>query len=150
MLKLRELRKRTGITMKDLGEAIGLAESTISHYETGKRQPDYETLLKFGEFFGVSKEQLRRLNVAYFAGNMPDDEYTAMAAKLKEDIAKALESEYEAEKAPDIGKLRAFLDTDFEAIYRTLEKEDQRRLWRSIIKEIRVEDNRVVGVTFNV
>ncbi len=58
MLKLRELRKRTGITMKDLGEAIGLAESTISHYETGKRQPDYETLLKFGEFFGVSVDYL--------------------------------------------------------------------------------------------
>ena len=44
--------------MKDLGEAIGLAESTISHYETGKRQPDYETLLKFGEFFGVSVDYL--------------------------------------------------------------------------------------------
>ena len=29
MLKLRELRKRTGITMKDLGEAVGLAESTM-------------------------------------------------------------------------------------------------------------------------
>lgn len=58
MLKLRELRKRTGITMKDLGEAIGLAESTISHYETGKRQPDYETLLKLGEFFGVSVDYL--------------------------------------------------------------------------------------------
>ena len=58
MLKLRELRKRTGITMKDLGEAVGLAESTISHYETGKRQPDYETLLKLGEFFGVSVDYL--------------------------------------------------------------------------------------------
>lgn len=58
MLKLRELRKRTGITMKDLGEAVGLAESTISHYETGKRQPDYETLLKFSEFFGVSVDYL--------------------------------------------------------------------------------------------
>lgn len=44
--------------MKDLGEAIGLAESTISHYETGKRQPDYETLLKLGEFFGVSVDYL--------------------------------------------------------------------------------------------
>lgn len=44
--------------MKDLGEAVGLAESTISHYETGKRQPDYETLLKLGEFFGVSVDYL--------------------------------------------------------------------------------------------
>lgn len=58
MLKLRELRKKCGITMKELGLEIGVAESTISQYETGKRQPDYETLLKLGEFFGVSVDYL--------------------------------------------------------------------------------------------
>ena len=58
MLKLRELRKKCGITMKELGAEIGVAESTISQYETGKRQPDYETLLKLGEFFGVSVDYL--------------------------------------------------------------------------------------------
>ena len=125
-----------------------MIEEYISETEVGASSKKKKRIIKFD--VAKAKEQLRRLNVAYFAGNMPDDEYTAMAAKLKEDIAKALESEYEAEKAPDIGKLRAFLDTDFEAIYRTLEKNDQRRLWRSIIKEIRVEDNHVVGVTFNV
>ena len=125
-----------------------MIEEYISETEVGASSKKKKRIIKFD--VAKAKEQLRRLNVAYFAGNMPDDEYTAMAAKLKEDIAKALESEYEAEKAPDIGKLRAFLDTDFEAIYRTLEKDDQRRLWRSIIKEIRVEDNHVVGVTFNV
>ena len=46
MIRIRELRKKCGITMKELGEKIGVAESTISQYETGKRQPDYETLLK--------------------------------------------------------------------------------------------------------
>lgn len=58
MLKLRELRKKCGLTMKELGAEIGVAESTISQYETGKRQPDYETLLKLGEFFGVSVDYL--------------------------------------------------------------------------------------------
>lgn len=58
MLKLRELRKRCGITMKELGAEIGVAESTISQYETGKRQPDYETLLRIGEYFGVSVDYL--------------------------------------------------------------------------------------------
>ena len=96
-----------------------------------------------------AKEQLRRLNVAYFAGNIADDEYTSMATKLKEDIAKAMEAHDQEGKAPDVGKLRSFLDTDFEAIYNTLEQEDQRRLWRSIIKEIHVENNQVTGVTFN-
>lgn len=58
MLKLRELRKRCGITMKELGNEIGVAESTVSQYETGKRQPDYETLLKLSEYFGVSVDCL--------------------------------------------------------------------------------------------
>ena len=54
MIRIRELRKKCGITMKELGEKIGVAESTVSQYETGKRQPDYETLLKLGEYFGVT------------------------------------------------------------------------------------------------
>lgn len=58
MIRIRELRKKCGITMKELGEKIGVAESTISQYETGKRQPDYETLLKLGEYFGVTVDFL--------------------------------------------------------------------------------------------
>lgn len=58
MLKLRELRKKSDLTMKELGAEIGVAESTISQYETGKRQPDYETLLKLGEFFGVTVDYI--------------------------------------------------------------------------------------------
>ena len=52
--RIRELRKQRGITMKQLGEVVDLAESTISQYETGKRQPDNETLLKISEYFGVT------------------------------------------------------------------------------------------------
>ena len=52
--RIRELRKKRNITMKQLGEVIDLAESTISQYETGKRQPDNETLLKLSEFFDVT------------------------------------------------------------------------------------------------
>ena len=52
--RIRELRKAKGLTMKQLGEELGLAESTISHYETGRRQLDNETLLRLGEFFDVS------------------------------------------------------------------------------------------------
>ena len=49
MLKLRELRKQKSLSMKELGAILGLAESTISLYENGKRKnygyvicnPDY-------------------------------------------------------------------------------------------------------------
>lgn len=54
MNRIREIRKARGLTMKELGAAIGLAESTISQYETGKRQPDNETLLSLAEQLGVT------------------------------------------------------------------------------------------------
>ena len=54
MLKLRELRKEKNITMKKIGEIIGVSESAVSQYENGKRQPDHETLTKLADFFEVS------------------------------------------------------------------------------------------------
>lgn len=57
-LRIREIRKKCGLTMKELGERVGVGESTISQYETGKRQPDYEVLLRIADYFGVSVDYL--------------------------------------------------------------------------------------------
>ena len=56
--RIRELRKENKMTMKQLGEIIGVAESTISQYETGKREPDNEMLLRLAEHFGVTVDFL--------------------------------------------------------------------------------------------
>ncbi|HOV69028.1 MAG TPA: XRE family transcriptional regulator [Clostridia bacterium] len=58
MERLRELRKNMGISMKKLGEIIGVAESTISLYETGKREPDNETLIRLANYFDVTVDYL--------------------------------------------------------------------------------------------
>ena len=72
--------------MKELGEIIGVAESTISQYETGKREPDFETLLKLGEFFNVSVDYLLR-------GDNPQNNKTpALTKKDERDIAKRLDA----------------------------------------------------------
>lgn len=52
--RIRELRKRNNMTLRELGEKIGAAESTVSHYEKGTRQPDNETLFKMAELFDES------------------------------------------------------------------------------------------------
>lgn len=58
MIKLREIRKENGISLKKMGEIIGVAESTMSLYENGKRQPDYDTLSKIADYFGVTTDYL--------------------------------------------------------------------------------------------
>lgn len=44
--------------MKQLGARMGLAESTISQYENDKREPDYDTLLRLCDYFGVTADYL--------------------------------------------------------------------------------------------
>lgn len=58
MENLRKTRKERNLTMKEVGIAIGVGESTISQYETGKRQPDQQTLLKLADYFGVTVDYL--------------------------------------------------------------------------------------------
>ena len=60
MLMMRAARKAKGLTMKELGKLVGVSESAISQYETGKREMDYETLLKIGEVLGCSADYLLR------------------------------------------------------------------------------------------
>lgn len=60
MKMLRTARKSKGLTMKELGEKVGVSESAISQYETGKREADFETILKIGEVLDCSIDYLLR------------------------------------------------------------------------------------------
>ena len=93
-------------------------------------------------------EKLRRLNVAFFAGNMTDEEYTEQTKAIKEQIAQAQAEEVKAEKPVDTEVIKAFLATDFEGIYETLTKEERRRLWRSVIDEILLDGTEPAGIKF--
>ena len=56
--KLKALRKKIGKTQAQLGDQFGLAESTISLYESNKRSPDKDTVRKIAAFFGVTTDYL--------------------------------------------------------------------------------------------
>lgn len=86
------------------------------------------------------REQLRRLNVAYMAGNMDDGEYIEQTKELNALIVKAEAEAAEDPAEKDLSGLKAVLEVDFREIYTTLEPEDKRRFWRSIIKEIHIDE----------
>lgn len=92
-------------------------------------------------------EKIRRLNVVYMGGGKTDDEYMSELADLKAQLA-AAEREEEDVKPRDLAPLREFLASDFEEIYLSLEREEKRQLWRSIIDHLVVEGNHVVDVVF--
>ena len=55
---LSYLRKRTGLSQQGLADKLGLTRSAIGMYETGKREPDLETLEVFADFYNVDMNTL--------------------------------------------------------------------------------------------
>lgn len=57
-IKLKYLREKENLTREQLAGALDITYSTLSKYETNKRQPDFETLKKIASFFSVSTDYL--------------------------------------------------------------------------------------------
>lgn len=52
------LRKREGLSQQELAEKLKISRSSIGMYETGKREPDLETLEIFADFYNVNMDTL--------------------------------------------------------------------------------------------
>ncbi len=56
--RLRELRKMRKISQLKLALELNMNQNSISRYETMEREADYETLIKFADYFDVSLDYL--------------------------------------------------------------------------------------------
>ena len=55
---LTYLRKRKGLSQQELANTLKISRSAIGMYETGKREPDLETLEVFADFYHVDTNTL--------------------------------------------------------------------------------------------
>lgn len=51
--RIRTMRKSRQMTQEDLAKSIGQSASSITMYETGRREPDFETLEALADVFNV-------------------------------------------------------------------------------------------------
>ena len=58
MVGLREIRKKRGLNQLKVAMDLSVSREAISLYETGKRSPDVEMLVRFSEYFDVSIDYL--------------------------------------------------------------------------------------------
>ena len=58
MLRLKNARKKAGLTQGQVGEMIGVTQSTYSYWENGKVKIDHQSLEKLSKLFGVSIDDL--------------------------------------------------------------------------------------------
>ena len=55
---LRYLRKKHGLTQKALSKMLNISRQAYSNYETGKRIPDIDMLIRIADIYEVTLEQL--------------------------------------------------------------------------------------------
>ena len=56
--RLRELREVSRLTQTQVAEVVGVQQSRINRYESGKSTPPPEVFVKYADFFDVSMDYL--------------------------------------------------------------------------------------------
>ena len=96
----------------------------------------------------VLKRKLNKLKELYVNDLIDIEEYR----KDYEIYTSALEqmpNDKEMEQPPNFKAVERLLQSDFKNLYNTLTREEKRTLWRSAIKEIRIDnDYNITGIIF--
>ena len=57
-MKLKEYRKKKGLTTYEVGKALGVSPSAVTNWETGLRRPDIDTLIRLSEILDCTPNDL--------------------------------------------------------------------------------------------
>lgn len=76
--QLRKLRQSHKLTQIELAKRLGLSYSAISMYERGERQPNFETLEAFADFFNVPMSTLIEKSTPPYNNIIPMPEMTTI------------------------------------------------------------------------
>ena len=113
--RLKSLRKKCGYTQVSLAETLGVSKGTVAMWETGKRTPDFETLIRLSDLFDVRTD--------YILGKSND----SSSAKLSDDDIEQL-GRWELENTfTDIIKMYLSLDSFGKSTVESLIKSERLR-----------------------
>ena len=116
--RIKQLRKKKGISQSELAEVIGVKNNTVSTWERGPRKPDFEALNLLSDYFEVSfeyilgssdkeearvkptQEELDSLALSVLADELYDNvkKYCRLSTKSQKMIDALINATYQMEK----------------------------------------------------
>jgi transcriptional regulator with XRE-family HTH domain len=90
--RLKQLRTNKELTQRELAKQLSLSNGSIAMYETGKREPDFNTLEKIADYFNVSTDYLlgrkppgkpKKADVFEQISELPEDKKKMIETMLK-------------------------------------------------------------------
>ena len=79
---IKLLRTRRSRSQEDVSHHLEIKRSSLSGYENGAAEPNYKTLIRFSEYFGVSIDKLLKLNL----GNISESQLSELERGYDIDI----------------------------------------------------------------
>jgi repressor LexA len=76
--QIKELRKNKGILQKELADRLSVGKSTVAMWETNKREPDIDTIMKISKILDVSVDELLGKNEPESNAQLLPSEYIRM------------------------------------------------------------------------
>ena len=110
--RLCKIRKSQNYTQERLANRVGIAKSTLAHYETGNREPNILTLIKLAQELGVSIDDLVGHEYSWFPNRATGedessilDNYRLLKEQGKRYIRQTMEIALDNFKNEDYGKI---------------------------------------------
>ena len=100
-IRIRTMRKSRGLTQEDLAKAIGQSASSITMYETGRREPDFETLESLADIFNIP--------LAYLVSNNSSTEYIPRTEESRT-LAKGIDQLPKEQREQALSVVRAMFE----------------------------------------
>jgi len=82
--RLAELRKSRNLTQAEFAKIFNIATGTIGMWESGKREPNYEMIVKIADYFDVSVDYLLGRDSDSPIPEEPDELLFALYGETKE------------------------------------------------------------------
>lgn len=149
-------RCRYGISLKTCANKKIMLESTLEKYLLKNIEPELERYIAEYELQQLPvksnrskrlllEKKLDRLKELYLNELITLDDFKIDRAELMKQLDELQEDD---EPQKDLSSLKDFLNSDFMGVYKTLDVPEKRLLWRSVIKQIRIDHNRNITIIF--
>ena len=82
--RLKELRLKKRLTQTELGEKVGVKQNTFTNWENGKREPNFETLLKLASILNTTTSYLLGESDIYYGYESKEFKLKIFGTRLRE------------------------------------------------------------------
>lgn len=74
--RIAELRRKYNMNQRELGEKLGVGQTTVSAWERGQNEPDSEALYKMASMFDASMEYIMGYGTENYRQGLSEEQYS--------------------------------------------------------------------------